>query len=144
MNFDSPATFQFLANAVLASHVGIVLFIIGGLVLTLIGGARGWKWVRNFYFRAAHTLGIIYIAMEAWLGIICPLTTLEMYLRERAGQTVYDGDFIAFWLRKFLFFEAPPWAFIVAYSAFGLLVILAWVLVRPNLPWRRGAGPVPS
>lgn len=128
---------RYLANAVLMIHVGIVLFMVFGLVLTLAGGARGWAWVRNIYFRLAHTLGIVYIAMEAWLGIVCPLTTLEMWLRERAGQSVYDGDFIAFWLRKFLFFEAPPWVFIAAYSSFGLLVLLSWVLVPPRWPWRR-------
>lgn len=136
MKLDDASTYLFLANAVLICHVGIVLFIMFGLVLTLIGGARGWAWVRNFHFRALHTVGIVYIAMEAWLGIVCPLTTWEMWLRERAGQTVYEGDFIAFWLRKLLFFEAQPWVFIVAYSVFGLLVVLSWVLVRPQLPWR--------
>ena len=136
MPTETASLYQFLANTVLICHVGIVLFIVFGLVLTLLGGALRWTWVRNFYFRGLHTLGILYIAMEAWLGIVCPLTTWEMWLRERAGQTVYEGDFIAFWLRKLLFFEAQPWVFIVAYSSFGLLVVLSWVLVRPTLPWR--------
>jgi len=134
---DSPAIYSGLANAVLILHVAIVLFIIGGLVLTLAGAALKWSWVRNFYFRALHLVAIGYVAMEAWLGIVCPLTTLELWLRERAGQAVYDGDFIAFWLRKLLFFEAAPWVFVAAYSGFGLLVLLSWLLVPPALPWRR-------
>jgi hypothetical protein len=134
---DSPSVYLGLANAVLILHVGLVLFIIGGLVLTLAGAALRWRWVRNFYFRALHLLAIAYVAMEAWLGIVCPLTTLELWLRARAGQAVYDGDFIAFWLRKLLFFEAPPWVFVAAYSGFGFLVLLSWIAVSPAFPWRR-------
>lgn len=128
--------YQFLANAVLIAHVGIVLFIIGGLLLTLLGAALHWQWVKNFWFRALHLAGIVYIAMEAWLGVICPLTTLELWLREKAGQTVYEGDFIAHWMRQIMFYEAPPWVFIAAYSAFGALVVASWFLVRPTFPRR--------
>ncbi len=121
-----------MANAVLILHVGVVLFIIGALVLTLIGGRRQWRWVRALWFRILHLAAIAYVALEAWLGIVCPLTTLELWLRARAGQAVYDGDFIAFWLRKLLFYEAPPWVFIAAYSGFALLVALSWLLVPPR------------
>lgn len=51
----------------------------------------------------------------------------------RAGQIVADADFIAYWLGRLLFFEAPPWAFIAAYTGFALLVALSWLLVRPVL-----------
>ncbi len=126
-----------LANIVLILHVGIVLFIIGGLVLTLVGGVCRWRWVRNFWFRALHLLGICYVAMEAWLGIVCPLTTLEQWLREQAGQVAYGGDFVAHWLRKFMFYEAEAWVFTAAYSGFAALVLLSWLVVAPVFPWRR-------
>lgn len=132
---ENAVLYQYLANGVLLAHVGIVLFILGGLLLTLLGAALGWRWVRNFWFRALHLVGIIYIAVEAWIGVVCPMTTLELWLRERAGQTVYDGDFIAHWMRQIMFYEAPPWIFIAAYSGFGALVVLSWFLVRPTLPW---------
>ena len=134
---DQAFLYGALANGVLIVHVGIVLFISGALVLTLIGGLCKWRWVRNFWFRALHLVGIAYIAMEAWLGIVCPLTTLEQWLREQAGQAVYAGDFIAYWLRKFLFYEAQPWVFIVAYSSFGFLVLLSWFVFAPVFPWRK-------
>ncbi len=133
---DHASLYGALANTVLILHVGIVLFIIAGLVLTLVGGACKWRWVRNFWFRALHLAGIGYIAMEAWLGIVCTLTTLEQWLREQAGQAVYAGDFVAHWLRKFMFYEAPPWVFIAAYSSFGLLVLLSWFVFAPAYPWR--------
>ena len=134
---DNASLYGLLANAVLVAHVGIVLFIVGGLALTFVGGLRRWAWVRNFWFRGAHLAGIAYIAMEAWLGIVCPLTTLEQWLRERAGQAVYAGDFVAYWLRKFMFYEAEPWVFTAAYSGFGLLVLLSWFCYPPVPPWRR-------
>ena len=121
-----------LANAVLILHVGYVLFVVGGLILILTGGMRGWQWVRNPWFRAAHLAAIGYVVLESWLGIVCPLTTLEVWLRERAGQTSYTGDFIAYWLRRLLFFDAPAWVFTVCYSAFGALVLLSWFGVRPR------------
>jgi hypothetical protein len=126
--------YQHLANAVLIAHAGIVLFIICGLLLTLFGAALRWTWIKNFWFRALHLLAIGYVALEAWLGIVCPLTTLELWLREQAGQTVYEGDFIAYWMRQIMFYEAPPWVFIAAYSGFGALVVLSWFLVRPTWP----------
>jgi hypothetical protein len=134
---DHSSLYGLLANAVLIVHVGVVLFIIGALVLTLVGGLCKWRWVRNFWFRALHLLGIVYIAMEAWLGIVCPLTTLEQWLRQQAGQAAYAGDFVAHWLRAFMFYEAAPWVFTVAYSAFASLVLLCWIFVLPAYPWRR-------
>ena len=136
---DNASLYGALANTVLILHVGIVLFIIGGLVLTLVGGVCKWRWVRNFWFRALHLAGIGYIAMEAWLGIVCPLTTLEQWLREQAGQAAYAGDFVAHWLRKFMFYEAQPWVFIVAYSSFGLLVLLSWFVFSPVFPSRKAS-----
>ena len=121
-----------LANIALILHVGYVLFVAGGLILIVAGGARDWKWVRNPWFRAAHLAAIGYVVLEAWLGIVCPLTTLELWLRELAGQTSFTGDFIAYWLRRLLFFDAPAWVFTACYSGFGALVLLSWFGVRPR------------
>lgn len=133
----SSQTYLYLANAVLLAHVGVVLFIVAGLVMILLGGRFDWVWVRNFWFRVMHIGGILYVVMESWLGIACPLTNLEQSLRERAGKTGHGGDFIAFWLGKLLFYQAAPWVFIAAYSAFAVLVIYSWVIVRPNNPRSR-------
>jgi hypothetical protein len=132
----SPHSYQLLANTVLLAHVGVVLFIVAGLLMILLGGRFGWAWVRNFRFRVLHLVAIVYVVAESWLGIVCPLTDLEQWLRERAGQPAHEGDFIAFWLGKLLFYQAEPWVFIVVYSAFALLVIYSWVIVRPS-PWNR-------
>lgn len=133
----SSDAYRLLANAVLVLHVGVVLFVVAGLILTLVGGALRWRWVRNFWFRAAHLAAIAYVALQSWFDIVCPLTTLEQWLRTQAGQVAYEGDFIGYWLGRLLFYQAPPWVFITTYSMFGLLVVWSWFAVRPFPPFRR-------
>jgi hypothetical protein len=128
----APNDYQLMANAVLVLHASIVVFVIGGLLATLIGGALHWSWTRNLWFRAMHLGAIAVVVLEAWVGIVCPLTTLEQWLRVRAGQAAYEGDFIAYWLTECMFFTAPAWVFIAAYSVFGLLVIGSWIWLPPR------------
>lgn len=131
-SFQTPLIYRTLADAVLVAHVGVVLFIVGGLVLILAGARLNWSWVRNMRFRIAHLAAIGYVVITTWCGIECGLTTLEQSLRLKAGQTSFEGDFIAHWLSRILFFEAPPWAFIAVYTAFGLLVAWTWIRVAPR------------
>ncbi len=127
--------YRLAADLILVLHTGIVLFIVTGLVLILVGGLRGWSWVRNPIFRLAHLAAISVVVLQAWLGQICPLTTWEMALRERAGDATYAGSFIAHWLQAFLYYEAPLWVFALCYTVFGALVVLAWFWVRPRPIW---------
>jgi len=124
--------YHYLADAVLLLHFLFVFFVIGALVVTLVGGYRRWSWVRNYYFRLAHLLCIGIVVLQSWLGVICPLTTLEMWLRGLAGDKQYSGSFIGYWLEYFLYYQAPLWVFILTYSLFGLLVILTWVYLPPE------------
>jgi polyferredoxin len=124
--------YALLADLVLAAHLGIVLFVLGGLAATVAGNLRGWPWVNRLAFRLAHAAAIAVVAAQAWLGVVCPLTTLEMALRARAGQQTYEGAFIGHWLQALLYFDAPPWAFTLAYSAFGVLVLAVWLRFPPR------------
>jgi Protein of Unknown function (DUF2784) len=131
----SADTYRALADGVLITHLGFLLFVVGGLLLILCGGLRGWKWIRNPWFRAAHLAAIGVVVIQAWFGIICPLTTLEMHLRDQAGDATYSGTFVAHWLRDFVFYDAPFWGFALGYTLFGLAVIGSWVKFRPR-PFR--------
>ncbi len=124
--------YQHLADAVLSLHALFVLFVVGGQVLVLLGGWRGWDWVRRLWFRLLHLAAIAVVVAQAWLGVLCPLTTLEMWLRRQAGEAGYEGSFIQHWLQYLLYYTAPPWVFIVAYTLFGLLVLASWFLVPPR------------
>jgi hypothetical protein len=129
---DPVATYRLLADAVLVLHVGVVLFVVGGLVLVLLGNARRWQWVNRWWFRLAHLAAIGVVAAQAWLGVVCPLTTLEMWLRARGGEGVYAGGFIAHWLGRMLYHDAPAWLFTLAYSLFGAAVLYAWWRYPPS------------
>lgn len=120
------------ADAVLLLHVLFVVFVIVGLVLILAGKLLSWAWVRNWWFRVIHLAAIGVVVLQSWLGVICPLTKLEMYLRDKAGDTTYAGSFIAHWLESILYYQAPAWVFAVCYTAFAAIVALSWVWVRPH------------
>jgi polyferredoxin len=121
-----------LADALLALHVAVVLFVVGLLPLVLIGGVRGWHWVRHRGLRRGHLGLMLFIAAQAWLGQLCPLTVWEQGLRRRAGQSAYGESFIEHWLSRLLYWELPAWVFVVVYTAFAALVALAWWRVRPR------------
>ena len=127
----SASLYRMLADAVLALHLLVVLFVVLGLLVVLLGRKR-WPWVRNPWFRSTHLLAIAVVILQAWLGRICPLTTLEMALRERAGDAVYAGSFIAHWMQNLLYFDAPIWVFAVVYTVFGVAVLFSWFLVKPR------------
>jgi hypothetical protein len=129
---DNSATSRVIADIVLITHVAFVAFVICGLLLILYGGFRRWAWIRNPWFRVAHLAAIGVVVAQAWLGVICPLTTLEMSLRERAGDVTYEGTFVAHWLQRLLYYEAPSWVFIVCYTLFGLAVVGSWIGFRPR------------
>lgn len=127
-----PDTAAHLANALLALHACVVLFVVGLLPLVLIGGARGWHWVRHRGLRLAHLGLMIFIAAQTWLGHLCPLTAWEQNLRRAAGQQAYGESFIEHWLSRMLYWEAPWWVFVAAYTGFAATVVAAWWWVRPG------------
>ena len=115
------------ADALLVLHFGIVVFIVGGLVLTWIGAALGWRWIRNRWFRYLHLGAIGFVAAEALLGIACPLTVWEDMLR----GGVRAESFVGRWVRRFLYYDAPEWAFTAAYVAWAAATLVTLRLVPP-------------
>ena len=124
--------YRVLADAVVVVHCGYVLVVVLGLLLVLFGGWAGWSWVRNVRFRVIHLVMISVVVVQAWLGVVCPLTTLENWLRVQGSQEPYPGSFIGYWAHDLLFFDATPLVFTVVYSSFGLLVLASLVAVRPR------------
>ncbi len=126
-----------LANAVLALHVGVVVFVVAGLVLAVSGNLRGWHWVNRLWFRALHLGAIACVAAQAWFGMTCPLTTLEMWLRAQAGASTHGSSFIGHWMSRLLYYDAPAWVFTVVYTGFAVLVAAVWWKYPPVLRVRR-------
>lgn len=130
MNLSIP--YRLLADVVLSVHMAIVLFVVGGLVLVVVGNWRRWRWVNALWFRLLHVAAIAVVVAQAWLGMVCPLTTLEMWLRASAGQGTYGGSFIEYWLQHLLYYDAPIWVFILAYTVFALATAAAWWRFPPD------------
>lgn len=121
-----------LADLILVVHFAFVAFVVGGLAAIWTGAAAGWRWVRNLRFRVAHLAAISFVAAEALLGAMCPLTVWEDALRGRASE----AGFVARWIHSVMFFELPPWVFTLAYVLFAGVVALTFWFVPPA---RRGA-----
>jgi len=134
---ESPP-YQLLADAVLALHAAIVVFVVGGLVLVFVGNLATWHWVNALGFRLAHLAAIVVVVAQSWVGAVCPLTSVEAWLRWKAGEAVYAGSFVEHWLHRILYYDAPSWVFTLVYSLFALLVVAAWWRFPPR--FRRTTG----
>ena len=131
---ESHTYYLLAADLLLVTHALFVAFVIFGLLFVLVGRFLGWSWVRNLWFRIAHLAAISVVVLQSWFGMICPLTTWEMALRDKAGDAVYDGTFVSHWISSILYYNVPAWVFVVGYTLFGLLVVIAWIWVRPYTP----------
>ncbi len=127
--------YALLADLLAGIHLAFIAFVVGGQLAVLIGAALRWQWIRNRWFRVGHLLAIVFVALEAVVGMICPLTDWEYQLRMSAGQIVEeDISFVGRLVREILFYEFPTWAFTTAYVSFALVVLATLVLVPPQ--WR--------
>lgn len=125
-----------LADVILILHALFVAFVVLGLFVVYVGSLLNWQWVRNRAFRIMHLCAIGYVVIQAWLGVVCPLTTWEMGLRAEVGVATYSGSFIQYWLHSLLYFTLPEWVFVVVYTLFGSLALASWFVVRPNARFR--------
>lgn len=118
-----------LANVVLVLHALLVLFIVGGLLAIWAGAWLKRECIRNRAFRLAHLGAIGVVAALAVLGIPCPLTVAEDWLR--SGHAGAQG-FVQHWVSAWLYYDLPGWVFTVAYAAFLLIVAITWFRVPPR------------
>lgn len=116
------------ADLLLVLHFAIVVFIVGGLVLTWIGGWLSWGWVRNPWFRWLHFGAIGFVALEGVIGMTCPLTVWEDALR----GTGSGESFVGRWVRYLLYYRAPEWVFAVLYVAWAAATLVTLRLVPPR------------
>jgi hypothetical protein len=73
-----------LANAVAVLHAAAVLLMLTGALAAL-----RWRGVLLVHVPVALAILAVYVA-----GADCPLTTVELELRARAGAAPYDGGFL--------------------------------------------------
>ncbi len=125
--------YALLADLIVIIHLFYVLFAVGGEIIILLGAALKWKGIESPLFRISHLVAVGLVAAEAATGVSCPLTVWEYDLRQLTGQTVEQNlSFIARLVRLIIFYDLPPWVFTVVHIAFGLLVVLTYVLIPPK------------
>lgn len=73
-----------LADAVVAIHLGFVVFV-------AVGGFIAW---RHPLVLVAHVPAVAWALGIVTIGWPCPLTRVENRLRERAGADAYEGAFL--------------------------------------------------
>ena len=132
-----PLLYRIAADVIVIVHFAYVLTVVLGLPITWIGILLRHQWARNFWWRCGHLTMILIVVAEAWAGITCPLTTWEYQLRELAQAKTYEGAFIANLVHDYMFYDAPPWVFILTYSVFGSLVLGSFLVAPPNWPRRK-------
>lgn len=118
-----------LADAVLVLHGAFIVW-------ATFGALAVWRWPRLVW---AHLPALAWgVWIEATAGL-CPLTPLEMALRQRAGQGTYQGSFIDHHLGALIYPQGlTPQAQLriaVGLAAFNLL--LYGLIVRRRLRARR-------
>jgi hypothetical protein len=82
------AVWQGAAVVVAVAHLAVVLFVVGG----------GFVARRRPGLRRAHLAVVAAVVTVAVLGATCPLTDLELWLRELGGVGAYRGGFIEHYL----------------------------------------------
>ena len=123
-----------LADLVVLLHAGVVLFNAGGLLMIVMGGLSGWAWVRHRGLRIAHVALMGFVTVETLLGVTCPLTVLEDWLRGAATE----GSFVQRRVAALIYWSAPAWVFALLYVVFLLAVIAAWLTWPPTASKRQG------
>lgn len=90
-----PVLYRALADTTLVVHLFFVLFVAFGGFLVL-----RWRWVAWLHLPAA--LWGAYVELS---GRICPLTPLEVSLREYGGEAGYEGGFIEHYITAWIYPE---------------------------------------
>lgn len=84
-----------LADLVVLLHVLFVAFVVFGGLLAL-------RWPRIIWLHVPAAVWGVLIEFTGW---ICPLTPLENRLREAAGESAYEGDFVGRYILPALYPE---------------------------------------
>ena len=96
---------RILADLLVVLHLAFAAFVV-------CGGFLAWKWRWALF---AHPLALAWGFWIELSGQICPLTPLEIRLRQLAGEAGYQGGFLEHYVVSLLY---PP----------GLTRVDQWVL----------------
>lgn len=82
-----------LADLTVLLHALFILFVI-------FGGLCVRRWPRLLWL---HIPAVLWGGLVEMGGLICPLTDLEVYWRQRSGEGGYSGSFIEHYLEPLIY-----------------------------------------
>lgn len=115
--------YRLLADLVTLLHLGFVVFVV-------LGGTLAFVWPKVSWLHLPAAAWGVWIEFS---GRICPLTPLEIWLRQQGGAAGYEGGFVEHYLIPVLY---------PASLTSGVQILLGSVVVVINLAvygllWRR-------
>lgn len=119
-----------LADAVLVFHLAFIVFVLVGALPVL-----RWPWVAWL-----HVPSFLWGAVMELAGWICPLTPLELRLRELAGSAGYEVRFLEHYLLRLIYPGSLTRGMQIAIGA-GVLVLNGLLYARLL---RRRSGRAPA
>ncbi len=115
-----------LADLVLALHAFFVAFVV-------LGGLVALRWRRAVFVHIPCALWGAWVALAGW---ICPLTPLEVSLRQRAGEGGYAGSFLDQYLVPILYPGGLTRGIQIGLGVFVLVLNIA-IYAAVTRRWRR-------
>ncbi len=113
--------YQVLADVTVLVHLAWIAFLVFGAI-----PGRRWRWVRW-----THLAAIAFsIALQSFTWI-CPLTSLEVWLRGLTGtERAYQGSFIGHYAGKLVYAPLPPG--LVFAGTLVVTCVSLWVYFAPR------------
>ncbi len=92
-------------------------------VLAVLGGLLFLRWPRAAW---VHVPVALWGTLIVWIGWVCPLTPLELWLRQLGGEAGYEGSFVEHYIVPLIH---PDWMTPYLRINIGLFVLAINVLV---------------
>lgn len=93
MPWPEQTVYRLLADLTLLAHFVFIIFV-------LLGGLLVLKWPQIAWL---HIPAALWGALTEFFSLPCPLTPLEKHFQRLAGDTPYEGDFIARYLLPLIY-----------------------------------------
>jgi hypothetical protein len=87
--------YKLLTDLTVFIHLAFILFVV-------LGGFLVLRWRKSVY---AHIPAALWGAAVEYFGLLCPLTPLENYFRNKAGYLTYKAGFIEQYITPLIYPE---------------------------------------
>ena len=123
MPWPEQTIYRLLADLTLLAHFVFIIFV-------LLGGLLVLKWPQIAWL---HIPAALWGALTEFFSLPCPLTPLEKHFQRLAGDTPYEGDFIARYLLPLIYPAGLTPTVQIVLGAIVVvmnIIIYGWLLTR--------------